>query len=103
MTDGTSMENHYILYLKLDMEDKEVHLKPDMDMEVNLRLDMEVNLRLDMEVMQGHTMLVEVMQRHTIMVCKRKMVTKMIEFLICLLICTTQNRKVLERTLYLLS
>ncbi|KAK1617227.1 hypothetical protein QYE76_022744 [Lolium multiflorum] len=45
------MENHYILYLKLDMEDKEVHLKPDMDM--------EVNLRLDMEVMQGHTMLVE--------------------------------------------
>jgi uncharacterized SAM-dependent methyltransferase len=89
------MENHYILYLKLDMEDKEVHLKPDMDM--------EVNLRLDMEVMQGHTMLVEVMQRHTIMVCKRKMVTKMIEFLICLLICTTQNRKVLERTLYLLS
>ncbi|KAK1630662.1 hypothetical protein QYE76_004977 [Lolium multiflorum] len=53
------MENHYILYLKLDMEDKEVHLKPDMDMEVNLRLDMEVNLRLDMEVMQGHTMLVE--------------------------------------------
>ncbi|KAK1650907.1 hypothetical protein QYE76_068712 [Lolium multiflorum] len=69
------MENHYILYLKLDMEDKEVHLKPDMDMEVNLRLDMEVNLRLDMEVnlrldmevMQGHTMLVEVMQRHTIM------------------------------------
>ena len=95
MTDGSSMENHYILYLKLDMEDKEVHLKPDMDM--------EVNLRLDMEVMQGHTMLVEVMQRHTIMVCKRKMVTKMIEFLICLLICTTQNRKVLERTLYLLS
>ncbi|KAK1631988.1 hypothetical protein QYE76_006303 [Lolium multiflorum] len=79
------MENHYILYLKLDMEDKEVHLKPDMDM--------EVNLRLDMEVMQGHTMLVEVMQRHTILVCKRKMVTKMIEFLICLLICTTQNRK----------
>ncbi|KAK1610453.1 hypothetical protein QYE76_045348 [Lolium multiflorum] len=67
MTDGSSMENHYILYLKLDMEDKEVHLKPDMDMEVNLRLDMEVNLRLDMEVMQGHTMLVEVMQRHTIM------------------------------------
>ncbi|KAK1648656.1 hypothetical protein QYE76_066461 [Lolium multiflorum] len=59
MTDGSSMENHYILYLKLDMEDKEVHLKPDMDMEVNLRLDMEVNLRLDMEVMQGHTMLVE--------------------------------------------
>ncbi|KAK1615718.1 hypothetical protein QYE76_021235 [Lolium multiflorum] len=39
---GSSMENHYILYLKLDMEDKEVHLKPDMDMEVNLRLDMEI-------------------------------------------------------------
>ena len=95
------MENHYILYLKLDMEDKEVHLKPDMDMEVNLRLDMEVNLRLDMEVMQGHTMLVEVMQRHTILVWKRRMATKMIEFLICLLICTTHDCKVVDMSLSL--
>ena len=99
MTDGSTMESHYILYLKLDMEDKEVHLKPDMDMEVNLRLDMEVNLRLDMEVMQGHTILVEVMQRHAMLVWKRRMAMKMTEFLICLLICTSQNRKVLERTL----
>jgi hypothetical protein len=32
---------------------------------------------------------------------KRRMAMKMIEFLICLLICTSQNRKVLDRTLSL--
>ena len=48
MTDGSTMQSHYILYLKLDME-------------VNLKLDMEVNLKLDMEVMQGHTILVNML------------------------------------------
>ncbi|KAK1686634.1 hypothetical protein QYE76_047482 [Lolium multiflorum] len=55
MTDGSTMENHCSLHMKLDME---------------------VNLKLSMEVMQGHTMLVEVMQRHTILVWKRRMATK---------------------------
>ena len=81
MTDGSTMENHCSLHMKLDME---------------------VNLKLGMEVMQGHTILVEVMQRHTILVWNRRMATKMIEFLICLLISTTQNRKVVDRTLSLL-
>ena len=36
------------------------------------------------------------------LVWKRRMATKMTEFLICLPICTTQNRKVVDRTLSLL-
>jgi hypothetical protein len=81
MADGSTMENHCSLHMKLDME---------------------VSLKLSMEVMQGHTILVDVMRRHTILVWKRRMATKMIEFLICLLVCTTQNRKVMDRTLSLL-